>query len=67
MAKYRHKKTKAILETSCKISGGDWVEVKARGNSKTAEESPEQVQEEQVQSEQQDPENGTPAEGDGDE
>lgn len=27
--KYRNKKTKAILETDCKISGGDWVEGKS--------------------------------------
>lgn len=67
MAKYRNKKTKAILETDCEISGGDWAEVKSRGNSKTAEGTPEQVQEEQVQSEQQDPENCNPEEGDGDE
>ena len=30
MAKYRNKKTKAVLETECEISGGDWVKVTPR-------------------------------------
>lgn len=40
MAKYRNKKTGVILDTKCKISGGDWEEVKGRKNKKdTTEES----------------------------
>lgn len=29
--KYRNEMAKAILETECEISGGDWEKVKARG------------------------------------
>ena len=28
MNKYKNKKTGAVLETPCKISGGDWEEIK---------------------------------------
>lgn len=28
MNKYKNKKTGAILETPCKVSGGDWEEIK---------------------------------------
>ena len=35
MAKYRNKKTGAVLETECKISGGSWEKVVAKNTSKT--------------------------------
>ena len=39
MYKYRNKKTGAVLETTCKISGGDWEEVVAKKSSKKKGES----------------------------
>ena len=38
MAKYRNKKTGAVLETECKISGGNWEKVVAKNNSKKSDE-----------------------------
>lgn len=38
MAKYRNKKTGAVLETECKISGGSWEEVVAKKTSKKSNE-----------------------------
>lgn len=37
MAKYRNKKTGAILETECKISGGNWEEVVTKKTSKKSD------------------------------
>lgn len=59
--KYRNKKTKAILETDCVISGGDWVEVKPRKTKDPAE--PEPVN---AGTENEDFDGGTPEEGGGD-
>ena len=38
MAKYRNKKTGAVLETECKISGGSWEKVVAKNTSKKSDE-----------------------------
>lgn len=38
MAKYRNKKTGAVLETECKISGGNWEKVVAKNTSKKSDE-----------------------------
>lgn len=59
MAKYKNKKTKAIIETDCEISGGDWVEVKPRKAKDPA--SSETVT---PGTENEDSENVTPGEGD---
>ncbi len=37
MAKYRNKKTGAVLETECKISGGNWEEVVTKKTSKKSD------------------------------
>ena len=41
---YRNKRTGAVIETPCRISGGDWEPVKAEKTAKTntpAKENPE--------------------------
>ena len=45
--KYKNKVTKAVLETDCVISGGDWVEVKPR----KAKESAAAVESEETKAE----------------
>ena len=34
MAKYKNEKTGAMIETDCKISGGNWVEVLTKKSGK---------------------------------
>lgn len=47
MAIYRNKKTNATLETPCKITGGDWEEVKeSKKGRKKKDESEEKIGEE---------------------
>ena len=35
--KYRNVKTQAVIETACKISGGNWVEVEEKQPAKATE------------------------------
>ncbi len=38
--KYRNLKTQAVIETACKISGGNWVEVEEKQPVKATETTP---------------------------
>lgn len=41
---YRNKKTGAVIETPCRISGGDWEPVKSSKTAKTAKTDKEKAE-----------------------